>query len=99
VETGQVVNAVARAFGISREQMQSKDRSREIALPRQVAMYLMREEANATLLQIGASLGGRDHTTVMYACDKVAAMIEKDDLLRRRVFLIRDNLYNRQTAA
>jgi chromosomal replication initiator protein len=99
VETGQVVNAVARAFGISREQMQSKDRSREIALPRQVAMYLMREEANATLLQIGASFGGRDHTTVMYACDKVAAMIEKDDLLRRRVFLIRDNLYNRQTAA
>jgi hypothetical protein len=59
-----------------------------------VAMYLMREEANATLLQIGASFGGRDHTTVMYACDKVAAMIEKDDLLRRRVFLIRDNLYN-----
>ena len=99
VDTGQVVNAVARAYGISREQLQSKDRSREIALPRQVAMYLMREEANATLLQIGASLGGRDHTTVMYACDKVAALIERDDLLRRRVFLIRDHLYNRQTAA
>jgi len=99
VDPGQVVNAVAKAYGISREQLQSKDRSREIALPRQVAMYLMREEANATLLQIGASLGGRDHTTVMYACDKVAAMIERDDLLRRRVFLIRDHLYNRQTAA
>jgi chromosomal replication initiator protein len=99
VDTGQVVNAVARAYGLSREQLQSKDRSREIALPRQVAMYLMREEANATLLQIGASLGGRDHTTVMYACDKVAALIERDDLLRRRVFLIRDHLYNRQTAA
>ena len=99
VDPGQVVNAVAKAYGISCEQLQSKDRSREIALPRQVAMYLMREEANATLLQIGASLGGRDHTTVMYACDKVAAMIERDDLLRRRVFLIRDHLYNRQTAA
>jgi chromosomal replication initiator protein len=99
VDPAQVVNAVAQAYGISREQLQSKDRSREIALPRQVAMYLMRQEANATLLQIGASLGGRDHTTVMYACDKVAAMIERDDLLRRRVFLIRDHLYNRQTAA
>ena len=91
-----MVSAVAQAFGISREQMQSKDRSREIALPRQVAMYLMREEANATLLQIGSSLGGRDHTTVMYACDKVAGMIERDDLLRRRVFQIRDQLHSRQ---
>jgi chromosomal replication initiator protein len=99
LEPNQVVNMVAQAFGISREKMQSKDRSREIALPRQVAMYLMREEANATLFQIGSSLGGRDHTTVMYACDKVAGMIERDDLLRRRVFQIRDQLHNRQAAA
>ena len=61
-------------------------------------MYLMREESNTTLLQTGASLGGRDHTTAMVACDKVAALIERDDLLRRIVFLIRDHLYNQQTA-
>lgn len=94
--TENVMSAVAESFGISREQLQSKDRSREIALPRQVAMYLMREEANATLLQIGTSLGGRDHTTVMYACDKVADMMEKDDQLKRRVFQIRDQLHSRQ---
>jgi len=96
LETEHVMNTVAQAFGISCEKLQSKDRSREIALPRQIAMYLMREEANATLLQIGSSLGGRDHTTVLYACDKVADMIERDDQLRRRVFQIRDQLHNRQ---
>lgn len=94
-----VVNAVAQAFGVSPEKLQSKDRSREVALPRQVAMYLMREEANSTLLQIGSSLGGRDHTTVMYACDKVADMIANDDQLRRRVFQIRDQLHNRSGSA
>jgi chromosomal replication initiator protein len=94
-EPGQVVTLVAQAFGISREKMQSKERSREIALPRQVAMYLMREEGNSTLLQIGSSLGGRDHTTVMYACDKVAGMLTRDDHFRRRVFQIRDQLHSR----
>jgi len=99
VDPGQVVNAVANAFGVSHEQLLSKDRSRGIALPRQIAMYLMREESNATLPLIGATLGGRDHTTVMYACDKVAEMLERDDTLRRRVFQIRDRLYNRPVPA
>jgi chromosomal replication initiator protein len=58
-----------------------------------VAMYLMREEVNASLPQIGEVLGGRDHTTVMYACDKVADLIERDDRLRRQVLQIRENLY------
>ena len=58
-------------------------------------MYLMREEANASLPQIGEVLGGRDHTTVMYACDKVADMIERDDRLRRQVIQIRERLYGR----
>lgn len=99
VDPGQVVHAVANAFGVSHEQLLSKDRSRSIALPRQVAMYLMREESNATLPLIGATLGGRDHTTVMYACDKVAEMLERDDTLRRQVFQIRDRLYERSVPA
>ncbi len=98
INPSQVVNAVANAFGISQKQLLSKDRSHSVVLPRQVAMYLMREEAKATLPEIGESLGGKDHTTVMYACGKVAEMIEQDDILRRRVFQIRDNLYSQQTA-
>jgi len=95
----QIVQAVARAYGVQIEQLLGRDRTREIALPRQVAMYLLREEANVSLPQIGEALGGRDHTTVMYACEKVADLIERDDRLRRQVIQIRENLYGRSNLA
>ena len=93
LEPQQVVAVVADAFGITSERLLGRDRSREVALPRQVAMYLLREEANVSLPQIGIALGGRDHTTVMYACEKVADMLERDDRLRRQLILIRETLY------
>ena len=73
--------------------MLSRDRSREVALPRQIAMYLMREESNISLPLIGETLGGRDHTTIMYGCDKIADLLERDDRLRRQVIEIRETLY------
>jgi len=93
IEPDQVVDAVASAFGITTAQLKGRDRSREIALPRQIAMYLLREEGNASLPKIGDVLGGRDHTTVMYACDKVADLIERDERLRKQIFAIRENMY------
>ena len=95
LEPMQVLNAVASAFGITRERLLGRDRSREVALPRQVAMYLMREIGNISLPQIGVVLGGRDHTTVMYACEKVSDMIERDDRLRRQVLQLREQLFGR----
>ncbi len=94
----QVLYAVANAFGISPEKILGRDRSKDVALPRQVTMYLLREEANISLPQIGEAIGGRDHTTVMYACDKVADLIERDDRLRRQLIQIRDQLYGKQYA-
>jgi len=88
-----VVRQVAEAFGVTVEEILGRDRSRQVALPRQIAMYLLREEANASLPQIGQVLGGRDHTTVMYACEKVADMLERDDRLRRQVLEIREKIY------
>ncbi|HZW05174.1 MAG TPA: chromosomal replication initiator protein DnaA [Anaerolineaceae bacterium] len=96
VEPNDVVTAVASAFGIETTRLLSRDRSREVALPRQVAMYLLREEGNVSLPQIGEALGGRDHTTVMYACDKVADLIERDDRLRRTVLQLRDQVFGRR---
>ena len=87
-----VVGVVAKAFNLSIDRLLSPDRSREVALPRQIAMYLMRE-TNISLPQIGLALGGRDHTTVMYACEKVADLLERDDRLRRQVVQIRQQLY------
>ena len=93
VEPDEVVKSVAEAFGIQIDRMLSRERSREVALPRQIAMYLMREESNISLPLIGETLGGRDHTTIMYGCDKIADLLERDDRLRRQVIEIRENLY------
>jgi chromosomal replication initiator protein len=93
VRPDEIVRRVADSFGVSVDSMMGRDRSRQIALPRQVAMYLLREEANISLPQIGEKLGGRDHTTIMYGCDKVADMLERDDRLRRQVIEIKEQLY------
>ncbi|HNT24301.1 MAG TPA: chromosomal replication initiator protein DnaA [Anaerolineales bacterium] len=99
VQTGDVVAQVATAFGLTVDRLTGRDRSREVALPRQIAMYLLREEANVSLPQIGDALGGRDHTTVMYACQKVADMLERDDRLRRQVIEIREQIYGQSHLA
>ncbi len=95
-EIGQdaIIDEVAQSFGVSVDALLGRDRSRQIALPRQIAMYLLRQEANISLPQIGEALGGRDHTTVMYGCEKIADMLECDDRLRRQVVEIKENLYN-----
>ena len=92
VKPGAVVDMVAKAFNLSVDRLLSPDRSHDVALPRQIAMYLMRE-TNVSLPQIGQALGGRDHTTVMYACEKVADLLERDDRLRTQVGQIRRQLY------
>jgi chromosomal replication initiator protein len=93
IEPNQVINSVANVFKVSRDRLLSKDRAKDIALPRQVAMYIMREDANFSLPQIGAELGGRDHTTVMYGCDKIAGLLKKDDRLRKQTHQVRENLF------
>jgi chromosomal replication initiator protein len=92
VKPGAVVDMVARTFNLSVDRLLSPDRSHDVSLPRQIAMYLMRE-TNVSLPQIGQALGGRDHTTVMYACEKVADLLERDDRLRTQVGQIRRQLY------
>lgn len=95
----QIIHTVADSFGISRDRLLGRDRTRQIALPRQIAMYLMREEANISLPQIGEALGGRDHTTIMYGCDKITDMMERDHRFRRQVLEIREQLYGHAVVA
>jgi chromosomal replication initiator protein len=90
-----VLAAVSKAFGISNDRLLGRERTREVALPRQIAMYLIREEGGVSLPQIGELIGGRDHTTVIYACDKVNNLMETDERLRRQVLQIREQLYSR----
>jgi chromosomal replication initiator protein len=93
LEPLQLVEAVGQAFGVSQERLLSRDRSADVALPRQVAMYLLREEARLSLPQIGEILGGRDHTTVMYGCQKIGELLQQDERLRRQVAGLREQLY------
>jgi chromosomal replication initiator protein len=93
VEPKQIVSMVASVFKISQERLLSRDRSQEVALPRQLAMYLMREDIGLSLPQIGHELGGRDHTTVMYACEKVTGLMNSDDRLRKQAMRVRELLY------
>jgi chromosomal replication initiator protein len=94
VTPDRIIAAVADQFGVDEDRLLSHDRSRQVALPRQVAMYLIREGTDASLPKIGEVLGGRDHTTVMYGLDKIAGLLETDEALRRQVAAIRETLYN-----
>ena len=93
-----ILSEIAQQYGLTRERLLSKERSREVALPRQIAMYLMREETSTSLPKIGEILGGRDHTTVMYGHNKISEQLETDESMRRQLVAIRERLFqNAQT--
>ena len=85
ITSGLIIDFVADKFGVSTEDITGKRRSREIALPRQVAMYICREMTEMSTTAIGQDFGGRDHTTVMHGCDKVAETMETDFSFKKRV--------------
>jgi chromosomal replication initiator protein len=93
VEPEKIIELVAREWQTTVEALLGRDRSHKIAQPRQVAMYLLRKETDASLPQIGVALGGRDHTTVMYAIEKIANEIETKTDLRKRVVSVKQQLY------
>lgn len=85
-----VIDAVCCSTGVSRDELEGKHRDRRVLLPRQIAMYLLREETNLSLAEVGALFGGRDHTTVLHSCEKIAAELERDDARRAAVRTIRE---------
>ncbi len=80
-----IVNVVADFYGIEPKVIKSKARSREIVLARQIAMYLSREFTDASLTKIGSEIGGRDHSTVLYACKTIKNLMESDKNIKQRV--------------
>jgi chromosomal replication initiator protein len=93
VQPEKIIELVAKEWQVSVEALLGRDRSQKVAQPRQVAMYLLRKETDASLPQIGEALGGRDHTTVMYAIEKIESEIESKTELRKRVVNIKQQLY------
>ncbi|MCX8067650.1 MAG: hypothetical protein N3B68_07540, partial [Anaerolineae bacterium] len=92
-----ILQAVADFYNVDLEELRGSSRRQGIVRPRQVACYLLRQEAGASLPQIGQWLGGRDHTTVLHACERIAALVEEDGALRREIQAIREQLYREPT--
>ncbi len=85
----EVVKIISDFYKIEEENIYEKTRKKEIIKPRQVIMYILREDFNISYPSIGDKLGGRDHTTVIHSCEKIKKEIKSDSLLSREIQEIR----------
>ena len=88
-----IIAAVAKRYAVTLDDLHGRSRSRDIVVPRQVAMYLLREETGASLQEIGELLGNRDHTTVMHGIKQVERSLPTNNDLRSHILHIQEMLY------
>ena len=93
-----LIETVIAYYEISLDDMLGKSRERRYALPRQIAMFLLREETKCSFPSIGDHLGSRDHTTAMHACQKITDMLKDDEQIKRDLSVIREKLYSSAAA-
>jgi chromosomal replication initiator protein len=89
-----IAEIVAEFYNISMDDIIKESRKKEFVKPRQIAMYIIRKELDNSFPSIGGFFGGRDHTTVMHAVDKVEKLIEEKESFKQEVDLIMDKLLN-----
>ena len=87
-----IKKAVCKKYGIKLTDIESSKRKREFSYPRQIAMYLCREMTDSSLPKIGEYFGGRDHTTVLHAYDKISAEIKNNDVLSEEISLLKEEI-------
>ena len=92
VSDSDVISAVATYFDVSLDSLKGRRRDKRTAMTRQVAMYLLRNETPLGLAAIGQVLGGKDHTTVLHACNRISSQINLDPHLRQDILNIRESL-------
>ncbi len=90
----EVIEGVARFYNLKAEDLRSPRRRKELVLPRQMAIYLAREEVGISLQKIGEALGGRAHSTVLHGYERMLELIERDEEMRKEMILIKERLYN-----
>ena len=89
-----VLQAVAEFYDIELGELTNRSRKKEVVYPRQIAMFLMREDLKNSFPFIGEKLGGRDHTTIMYAYEKLSKEIQENETLQQEIILIKERIYN-----
>ena len=88
-----ILETVAEFYGVTEDALTGRGRAARISEPRQIAMYLMREETDSSFPAIGNHIGGRDHTTILHGFEKITRLAERDAQLRRDILQIRERLY------
>ncbi|MFN2113374.1 MAG: chromosomal replication initiator protein DnaA [Anaerolineales bacterium] len=94
IEPDRILKTIAQEYGLTMDELIGQSRSQRVAFPRQVAMYMLREESDLSLPKIGEILGGRDHTTVMYGHEKITDLLDQDKNLRRKIVNLQEILYS-----
>lgn len=94
ISARQLIDAVASYYDLRVDDLLGKSREKKLSHPRQIVMFLMREEMRSSFPAIGNELGGRDHTTAMHACDKIRTAVPVDEKLRQDLELIKDRVYS-----
>ena len=89
-----ILKTVSSFYEVSIDDLIAKNRKKEVVLPRQIAMFLMRQELQFSFPGIGDKLGGRDHTTVIHACEKISSAIEIDEKLKESLEDIKNRIYS-----
>ena len=89
-----LITLVSEFYNISTKDLLGACRKKNLVVPRQITMYLMRQEMKGSYPSIGNEIGGRDHTTVIHACEKIKKQLETDEILKQDVELLIEKLYN-----
>jgi chromosomal replication initiator protein len=87
-----ILSVVAEVMQVSVADIKGSSRRREISLARQVGMYLVRQYTDLSLPRIGEEFGGKDHTTVMYSCDKIEQLQQNDPEIKQTLRTLRDRV-------
>jgi len=87
-----ILKSVATIFGVKVSDLKGESRSKDIAFPRQVAMYMAKELINDSLIKLASSFGGKTHSTLLHAWKKISGQLSQDDILRRQIDMARRNL-------
>ncbi|MBO0688540.1 MAG: chromosomal replication initiator protein DnaA, partial [Candidatus Dormibacteraeota bacterium] len=96
ITIARIQETVADYYQVSIDDIKGKRRDKHIVFPRQVAMYVVREETPSSLPMIGQAFGGRDHTTALHSIEKIASEVKEDERLRYDVESIRERIYAEQ---
>lgn len=94
VRPSEIIRAVTHHFNVSKEEVAGRKRNREIVIPRQILIYLLREEIDMPYKQIGGEIGGRDHTTVMHDYNKIKDLLLTNDAIEQEIRQIKNKLYS-----